>query len=420
MLVGVTFENYMSFYNQAQFALTVDSTEERYKDINTFKTPYGRLLKNALVYGANGSGKSNFVDALNFIKTALTISFEAQSKLFAVKNQFRFNTEAGDRAKYFSVTFIIDEVMYDYSFSVKHGKVLHECLDKKVKRTESNVFKRLSSDFSSIEINGREFENVKQFIPNTREDVLFLSLASFMNNDTAKKICKWFEKIKVFTVTDIAGSMPESVKYIQKNEENKKQIIEYLKGAGIEATGLDLDQKAIDEYKKVLGIITDKEINEQIEDIFNVNELGLVVDRNVYNSKWEYAHTIKMKMQDESSGTQKFFRVAGPILDVINNGGVAVIDEIDSKLHPALVKYLVMTFNSISKNPNNAQLICTTHNINLLEEKIRRDQIYFINKNEFGVSDIYCLNEFEGVKKNSKILKQYLLGAFGALPTIEE
>jgi AAA15 family ATPase/GTPase len=97
-----------------------------------------------------------------------------------------------------------------------------------------------------------------------------------------------------------------------------------------------------------------------------------------------------------------------------------IVDEIDSRLHPMLVKFLVMMFNSISKNPKNAQLICTTHNVLLLDEEIRRDQIYFTEKDEYGVSTLYSLTDFKGVRKESKLLKQYLLGAFGATPKIRD
>ena len=96
---------------------------------------------------------------------------------------------------------------------------------------------------------------------------------------------------------------------------------------------------------------------------------------------------------------------------------IVLIDEIDARLHPSLVRHLVMMFNSLSQNPNNAQLICNTHDVTLLDEDIRRDQIYFLEKDEYGVSKLYSLCDFKGIRKDSKILKQYLLGVYGAYST---
>ena len=148
--------------------------------------------------------------------------------------------------------------------------------------------------------------------------------------------------------------------------------------------------------------------------------VSLITKHYYYDEKWEKTGIISTPLLFESAGTKKLFEIAGPIIKALANGSVVFIDEIDSRLHPMLVRFLVMLFNSISKNPKNAQLICTTHNVLLLDEEIRRDQIYFTEKDEYGVSKLYSLTDFKGVRKESKLLKQYLLGVFGATPKIKD
>jgi len=148
--------------------------------------------------------------------------------------------------------------------------------------------------------------------------------------------------------------------------------------------------------------------------------VSLNTKHNYYNKNWEKVGVITTPVLFESAGTKKLFEIAGPIIKALEQGNVIFIDEIDSRLHPTLVRFLVMMFNSISKNPKNAQLICNTHDVLLLDEDIRRDQIYFTEKDEYSVSKLYSLTDFIGVRKESKLLKQYLLGMFGATPKLKD
>ena len=163
-----------------------------------------------------------------------------------------------------------------------------------------------------------------------------------------------------------------------------------------------------------------KSYKEKFKNMMNVKNIDLKVKQRVYDKDWDNYTISDFGFELESAGTKKLFEIAGPIISAINNGSVVLIDEIDARLHPSLVRQLVMMFNSLSQNPNNAQLICNTHDVTLLDEDIRRDQIYFLEKDEYGVSKLYSLCDFKGIRKDSKILKQYLLGVYGALPNIKD
>lgn len=141
----------------------------------------------------------------------------------------------------------------------------------------------------------------------------------------------------------------------------------------------------------------------------------------IYNDNKESVKEIKLPfLKYQSDGTIKFFELSGPILEALEKGKTLIIDEIDSRLHYAILRHILSLFNSIDKNPYNAQLICTTHQVLLLEENIRRDQIWFVDKNEYGESELYSLDEFKDIRKDDPLLKKYLLGVFGAVPFIRE
>ncbi len=416
MLVGFTFENFASFYNNTEFAMTVSKSDNRYKELNTFSTPHGELLKSCLMYGANGSGKTNFINALSFMKAVVTSELDVQTKIISSINYFLFNKSSKEKPIKFSISFIIDDILYDYGFSILNNKITSEYLDKKVQRT-TNVFTRSGSEFETIKLNTKDFKNVEHVIKNTREDVLFLSWANFCNNEMAMKIYKWFDDIQIFDADDTSQLLSVTVDYMEQNDNGKEEIINLMHNVGINIEDMELEIKDL-EITEFLMSALKKSYKEKFKSM-KPRGVDLTVKQKVYDENWGNFEMADFGFELESAGTRKLFEIAGPIISAINNGSVVLIDEIDARLHPALVRHLVMMFNSISQNPKNAQLICNTHDVTLLDEDIRRDQICFLEKNEYGVSDLYCLCDFTGVRKDSKILKQYLLGAYGALPNIK-
>lgn len=418
MLVGFTFENFASFYNNTEFAMTVSGNDSRYKELNTFSTPHGELLKSCFMYGANGSGKTNFIDALAFMKYIVTSELDVQSRIISKPNHFLFNNASKDKPTSFSIAFIVDGTLYDYGFSVLNNKIINEYLDKKDKRTV-NVFTRSGSNFETIKINSKEFKNVEHVIKNTREDVLFLSWANFCNNEMAMKIYKWFDSIQIFDADDTHQLLSVTVNYMEEHENGKKDIVDLMNKLGIPIDDFEIEITD-SQMSETLMAALKKSYKEKFKSIMNVKNIDLKIKQKVYDKDWDNYTMSDFGFELESAGTKKLFEIAGPIISAINNGSVVLIDELDARLHPALVRHLVMMFNSLSHNPNNAQLICNTHDVTLLDEDIRRDQIYFLEKDEYGVSKLYSLCDFRGIRKDSKILKQYLLGVYGALPNIKD
>lgn len=412
MLVGYKFDNYTSFYEETILSMKIGRNRKLIEE-NTFKTQYGRLNKSALVFGANGSGKSNLVNALHYMCNCVLSSFEVQAKIISVVNNFAFNEMGSNKPKSFEVSFIIDNILYEYGFSILNGKIQKEYLYKKIKR-KTEVFLRKSPNWKDISITS-DFDNVKHLIQNTREDALFLSWANFGNNEIAMKVYNWFNNIEIFDGDDTNEFLSSTVNYIEDNKENKEKVLKFLNEAAIDV--LDINLEIEEDYSRKLFMESlKKSVINKLEPLPSVKKVDLKVLHKVYSKNWSEIGTIEKNIGIESNGTKKMFEIAGPIIKSIENGKIIIIDEIDARLHPLLVNHLVKLFNS---NQTNAQLICTTHNIMLLDEDLRKDQIYFVDKNIYGVSNIKCLADFKGIRKDSKIVKQYLSGTFKSIPNIK-
>jgi AAA15 family ATPase/GTPase len=419
MLIGFSFKNFMSFYDETTFSMRAIKNE-RFEEINTFKTKYGDLLKSAFIYGANASGKTNVMLAFNEIKKILFADTILQSRLIKNVNiltNFNYLEGAKSAPSSFEVEFIIDNVIYRYGFEVLNGEVNKEFLYKKTKR-ETPIFVRSSPNCIDIDFTGRDMNNVEDIAKNTRRDNLFLYKAYDNNNELASKIYKWFENILFLTTDDVSNLLSYTIDFLQKDIEGINKILSLLQQA--DRTIMNFGYK-INEGKEGLKINESEDNVEIIDKVDKQLTVELFTDRFLYSENKEKLNTIKRTPgYFESAGTVKTFEIAGPIIKALENGSVVFLDELDSRLHPFMVRFFAELFNSIHNNQFNAQLICTTHDVLLLDEKIRRDQIYFTEKDDCGMSSLYSLCEFKGLRKESKLLKMYLLGAFGAVPKLKE
>jgi AAA15 family ATPase/GTPase len=404
----------MSFFGENIFTMK-SSADTKFRELNTAKTKYGELLKCAFVLGANGSGKTNFIYAINYMKNTVLAELSLQSRLIANVENFIFSDSSNVIPSVFEVEFIADGIVYEYGFELLNGEVNKEYLYKKTRR-KTPVFTRTSPDFKDILLS-RDMDNVKELTKHTRRDTLFLYWANGGNNEIAMAVYRWFENIQVFGTEEVSRLLSATIDYLEKNKDGKNNVLSLLQKADINILDFDFELSDGSEQSKRPS----KKIKKSYaEKSMPVRTVSLATKHHLYNDKWEKAGVVSTSIMFESAGTRKLFEIAGPIIKALESGAVVFIDEIDSRLHPMLVRYLIMMFNSISKNPKNAQLICNTHDALLLDEDIRRDQVYFTEKDEYGVSKLYSLTDFKGVRKGSKLLKQYLLGAFGATPKLRD
>ena len=402
MLIGFSFSNFRSFYDENIISMRA-SADSEFNDFNAIKTDYGSLLKNIIIFGANASGKTNLIHALGYMRAIVRSNQQFQSEIIQLHNHFAFKENANNIPRTFEVEFIEDNLVFVYGFELLNNEVSKEYLYKKTKR-KTPLFIRSSPDFNDIVLS-KYMNNVKDFTKNTRRDNLFLHLAIWGNNEYAMSVQKWFMKLAIFNTYHIQSILKSTVDYIEESKEGKENILDLLQKSDINILDFEID------------------INQETglnENKYPKKSVDLKTSRYCFDENKEPTKIIQFPIALESAGTKKIFEIAGPILNALENGNVILIDEIDTRLHPLLVRKLIMMFNSISKNPNNAQLICNAHDILLLDEEIRRDQIYFTEKDEYGVSSLYSLSDFKGVRKDSKVLKRYLLGLYGAIPKLKE
>jgi len=380
MLIGFTVENYKSFFGETSLSMAA-TTDKEHREFNVIPSEQGGLLKNILVYGANASGKSNLIDALYYMKTMVSSAFDVQTEHVKSCQSFEFNASAINKPTRFELSFLLDGVVYEYGFDILKGQINSEYLYKKAKR-RTLVFERTAPGYESIRTTP-DMADVDALKKNVRGDVLFLTWAAYANNALAIKVVDWVSNHLI--IFGFNG--------YKKAEDYCDAFFQNF----IRKSDGDILRMKLDKGGKLLSA------------------------HKVYDESWnELPATLYVPFEEYSSaGTKRMFDLAHVFDKTSKEPSVIVIDELDLHLHPALVRHLIALINSIEHNRGNTQLICTTHDVLLLDEDIRRDQIWFVDKDEHSVSTLYALSDFKDVRKSSDILKRYLLGVYGAIPNLE-
>lgn len=426
MLVNFRFKNCRSFYNEATLSMEATSDTEL-REINTFSVndklmPKGEneLLKAAVIFGGNASGKTNVIKALSYMQNVVLTS-ASQWPIVQNDEPFAFFEQAINEGSLYEVEIIQNGIFYQYGFILQNGAVVEEWLNKRNERI-ANVFKRKGENITIVGAD-KFLARVINLAPTT----LFLSAGANFRlqiRDSLIAVMQWFQNLLVVFENN-ANSLDI---YNLEQGKYREQAIKILKLADI---GI-----------KDIAVIKDKIVNmADINDVLRFNTqlqtqppMGQVKqeDSNLYNidvrTIFEMYDSNKEALNYKkevllfknrgfnSEGTERLLCYLGWLLAALDQGRVLVIDEMDSKLHFLVADYLIKLFNSIDKNPKNAQLICTAHNVMLMDEDLRRDQIYFTSKDKYGESTLVSLADFKNVRKTELFSKRYLAGFYAKLP----
>ena len=422
MLIQFTTKNFKAFKEKATLSLIASNYDKGTRETdNVYEHAKFnlRLLKSAVVYGANASGKSKLFEALLFMRRfVVTSSRESQKGDNIDVDPFRLDEDSEQMPTEFEVIFTHEDVLYRYGFEANKERIVSEWLYYRPKTKEIELFYR---DGDDINTHDRNFSKGNMVIKEglVRDNALLVSVAAQFNDATCIAVIDWFKSIKT-----ISGLHESSYKGYTMNRTkdpiHKAQILNLLKAADLGIQDIQLQNLEIDKLPKGIS----DELKAKIITEINENKKELISDvlttHKKYNSLKKAYDTVHFSLDDdESSGTKKFFALTGPILDVLENGDILVVDELDSKLHPNLVGKIVSLFNSKELNQKNAQLIFNTHNTNLLKEDLfRRDQIWFTEKNKYGASKLYSLADFksDSVRKSEPFEENYIRGKYGAIP----
>lgn len=396
MIIQLTIGNFLSFKEQSTLSLAASALKDIQVSAEDILFNVGdtglTLMKSAVLYGANASGKSNLIKAFEFFKWYITNSFkDIQAGERVNIESFRLNVETADEPSYFEAIFCYEDSQYRYGFETDNMAVHTEWLyqkSNKKRAKEVELFYREKNKFGihpkfSV---GKEVVNKKM----VRANALLLSVAAQFNDPTAVEIMGWLND-----TTIISGSNDEKIwnmAAVQLDDSTMKQrIIEFSRYAD-------------------LGIDTIEKVDNTI-----------ISTHTQYDNEGNEVKSVTFPFRkNESEGTIKYFSLAYPIIDALDNGKRLIIDEFDSKMHPLLTCRIIALFNSKKTNPKNAQLLFTTHDTNLLSANIfRRDQVWFTQKDRYGATELYSLAEYK-VRNDASFEKDYLAGKYGAIPVLSD
>jgi len=416
MLIEMNVTNFRSFREQQTFSLTKGKGNEL-QATNVFKsntTKSIELMRSAVIYGPNAGGKSNFLLALQAMRSVVlesAVRSQRGDKLPVVP--FRLNPKSILRPSEFEVTFIVDGIRYQYGFSATYERIHEEWLLAYPKGRAQRWFGRVwDTDSQQYEWElGNNLTGEKQlWQKSTRENALFLSTAVQLNSEQLQPIFDWFKK--TLRMANVGGWSPEFSASICEQEQ-KSLVMDFLRAADLNIEDILVEKKPFDTQS--LPADMPQSLRKFIADDLK--------DKQVINI--QTVHTgndgkpVVFDLDDESDGTRKLFAFAGPWIDALANGFVLFIDELHDNLHPQLVKFLVQLFHNDETNPNNAQLIFTTHETSILNQEVfRRDQIWFCEKDDNQATTLYPLTDFSPRKGRENLELAYLSGRYGALPYI--
>jgi len=416
MLHQFTFKNFKSFKEETTLDMLASSIKEHPQDVVT-DVMEEKVLKVAAIYGANASGKSNVIEAFATMKNLVLYSF--RQNIFSTKNDIEQHWfEEKNVPTEFNVIFSTGGDIYQYGFSVLEGVILEEYLykrDQKVKKeTFIELFSKNAETLSGELLSSIGTQNILELI---EEDTLLISVISKLKIPFAQNVFDWFKEVRIidygnprkelglshFTRGNVIGN---PLLKLLENEAEKKKLEKFI--------------QAIDVGIDKLGIVQDV-LNEDSLSERSTRELKRIV---TYHKNPKTKELLMTPLESESSGTLKMLTLYVDLKTVLDSGGIIFVDELDAKLHPLLIRYIIIMFHDEKMNPNHAQLIFSTQEIFTLDkDNFRRDEIWFADKNDEGVSELYSLvdyvdDEDKKVRNDASYGKDYILGRYKSIPTL--
>ena len=402
MLFEFNIENYRSFRDKQVFSFLPDEAKKELP-VNVQEVDgHIKQLTSCVVYGANASGKSNLMKAFQtFRNLILTSATNTPDDTFKEYDPYKFRTDTAEAPTTFEISFFVAPIRYKYLVSILKDSVIEERLYSYPQGREAKLFTRKRQKF----VFGDLLKGQKTVIANlTGKNQLFLSKAAQNNQQQLIGIYQFFSQD--FMPIPFLDSWVDS----QYTDRIVKELLSKSK-----------DLAFIDNFKTLLksfdtGIV---DFNIEKSDFTSEREYEIEVAHTLYDADGKEVGVKKQAIGEESTGTQKLFVMGGLILRALMNSRVIIIDEFERSLHPHISSYIIELFHNPKINTKGAQLIIATHDSNLLASTpLRRDQIWIVEKDNQGVSELFSLADINGVPANKPFEKWYLSGKLGGIPGI--
>jgi uncharacterized protein len=384
MLVQFTVANFRSV--SSPMTLSMEPTAISDFPENILKEGKRKLLVAAGLYGANSSGKSNFLLALHEMQRIIISSFNASAASKLGHDPFLKQAHRSTEPTYFEAVFLQRGKRYRYGFEYDASTIVSEWLFETEKRIERTLFLR-SKD--TIEV-FPHFEEGEKLEYRTRANALFLTVVDQFNGPIAGEVSSWFYLLKFIDGLD-HNSARESTATMLQGPTGNQRLMEFYKKLDLGFEGIRVESGEL---------LTQQRLFES-----DGQDSGSMIE---FDARTQ-----------ESSGTNKVIDLSGQLMEALELGHAIIVDEFDAKLHPLLTLAILRLFQNPESNRKGAQLIFATHDSNLLRfGNLRRDQIYFTEKDKIGATQLYSLVEYGGVRKDRSFEKDYLQGRYGAIPFI--
>lgn len=416
MLIQFSVNNFRSFLDSK--ILSMESTPISDYPENISSNQKIKLNICATIYGANASGKSNLIQAIGAMKSIIFNSFDRSSADKISYDPFLLNVDKLSQPTSFEIVFLVDNIQYRYGFKFDDKVIKEEWLFFAKKTKEHPLFYRIDD---GIEV----FKHFKEGInleSKTRENTLFLAVVDQFNGETSKIIMDWFNKLNVIdgvTHNDYRGITFKML----EDEQTRNSLTKYYQKIGLGFDDIKIKKESFD--PNLMSGIPEDLLKQMMADLEGSNIISMTTLHKMFNNDRELVDSVAEfdVRRQESSGTNKIIDLSGPIFHTLKNGGILIIDELDAKLHPLLTVSIIRLFQNEDTNPHSAQLIFATHNTNILSlGRLRRDQIYFCEKDKYGMTDLYALVEYnmkgKKIRKDNSFEKDYINGKYGAIPFI--
>lgn len=404
MILEYACENFRSIKEKVIFSMLASKDNSFEKLLVDYK---GTLInKTAAIYGANGSGKTSFLDSLNFLKLLVCNSNNHQpgDKIRQVSHKLaKQNTPTT-----YAIQFVKEDIRYAYGLSYTSEQIISEYLYYFPNGKQAKIFDRNLSEISFGEKFKKDFEAILNFM---KPNKLFLSVsANYSAVKEAELVFLFFKEDLIFypLPLEISNWLEYSIERFTHEPELKNIFIDFMKSVGTPIQSIDTKFE-----KKMMSpeFIPDN-IPDEIKPFFAQAKEITSTEANI-----DYG-LFSVNLNEESKGIQKLFEVFGPIIDIILKDKILIWDEMETSLHPSIVKEILRLIMH-GKRDSKAQLIFSTHDTNLLDlNTFRRDQIWFTELNSDRATDIYSLAELKNVRKDENISKGYMNGKYGAIPFI--
>lgn len=406
MLLEFSCANHKSINSQVLFSCLAGA--DKYKDEITYPFEGHFILPSAVIYGSNGSGKSNFVDSIRFVKSLVMNSVNYQ--IGQGISQVPHKTAGFSKDSTYRIQFVTNNIRYSYGFSITNMLIVDEYLYYFPNGKQTKIFEREGISFTT----GRSFRNklsrCKDVLKSNR--LLLSCAANFSSVPEIEKAYLFFVNELVIFSNDLFDDwMFYSVNQLDKNIQIKNSVIKLLQNLGVSIKNINIhiDEKKVD-ITDIPPFLSDEFKNKLLQGSFNAVSAEMV-----------YEHFSTDLFAEESAGIKRLVGFLCPFLDIILNGKVLICDELESSLHEALVYQLLkLFFNNNTESGIFPQLIFTTHDTSLLNlDLFRRDQIWFTEmRGEDRSTDLYSLAEIKSVRKDENYEKGYISGKYGAIPML--